>query len=82
MFAGGFFYRKYQRRKLVYIDKLLLENGEHMKSNIDIFDFSLTEDEMQEIASLDKNERFYTSSIRCFVSGLFLTNLVGRGRSL
>lgn len=34
-------------------------NPEHMKSNFDIFDFSLTDDEMNEIAKLDNTKRFY-----------------------
>ncbi len=33
-------------------------NESHIKSNIDIFDFSLEPDEMAEIAKLDKNKRF------------------------
>lgn len=36
------------------------ENPEHIRSNMDIFDFELTEEEMNRIRSLDKNERFYT----------------------
>jgi len=32
---------------------------EHIKQNIDLFDFELTKDEMQEIAKLDKNTRYY-----------------------
>lgn len=34
-------------------------NPEHLKSNIDIFDFELTADEMSEIAQLDKNQSYY-----------------------
>lgn len=34
-------------------------NPEHMKSNFDIFDFVLTDDEMAEIAKLDNTKRFY-----------------------
>lgn len=34
-------------------------NPDHMKNNFDIFDFSLTEDEMAEIAELDNTKRFY-----------------------
>lgn len=37
-------------------------NPEHIKENIDIFDFVLTDDEMAEIAKLDKNERYYHRS--------------------
>ncbi|MBR1925925.1 MAG: aldo/keto reductase [Clostridia bacterium] len=32
---------------------------EHIKQNIDLFDFELTKDEMQEIAKLNKNTRYY-----------------------
>jgi len=35
------------------------KNPEHIQSNIDIFDFVLTDQEMKEIAKLDKNKRFY-----------------------
>lgn len=38
------------------------KNSEHIKANFDIFDFSLTDDEMQKIASLDKGVRYYTST--------------------
>jgi len=37
-------------------------NPEHIRENIDIFDFVLTDDEMAEIAKLDKNERYYHRS--------------------
>ena len=40
-------------------------NPEHIKENIDIFDFALTDEEMAEmaeIAKLDKNERYYHGS--------------------
>ena len=32
-------------------------NEKHIQENFDIFDFELTPDEMEQIASLDKNER-------------------------
>lgn len=32
---------------------------DHIKANIDIFDFELTDDEMQEIAKIDQNKRYY-----------------------
>ena len=32
---------------------------EHIKANIDIFDFSLTDEEMQEITKINKNVRYY-----------------------
>ncbi|WP_115715555.1 aldo/keto reductase [Amedibacterium intestinale] len=38
------------------------KNPEHIKDNFDVFDFSLTEDEMKEIASLNKDKRYYTST--------------------
>lgn len=34
-------------------------NPEHIKNNIDIFDFELTEDEMNRISSLDKEQSYY-----------------------
>lgn len=38
------------------------KNTEHIKDNFDVFDFELTADEMNEIASLDKGARYYTST--------------------
>ncbi len=38
-------------------------NLQHMKENLDIFDFTLTDDEMLEIRSLDKGMRFFTMSL-------------------
>ena len=35
------------------------KNPEHIKANIDIFDFELTDEEMQEIAKVNKNKRYY-----------------------
>ena len=35
------------------------KNVAHIKDNLDILDFTLTEDEMTEIAKLDKNMRYY-----------------------
>lgn len=34
-------------------------NPEHMHQNLDIFDFILTDEEMEEIAKLDKNMRLF-----------------------
>lgn len=34
-----------------------------MKDNFDIFDFELTIDEMNQIKSLDKNQRFFTMTL-------------------
>ena len=39
------------------------KNPEHIKSNLDIFDFSLTADEIKEIAALDKGKRYYNMPI-------------------
>mgnify|MGYP002710002944 CR=1 FL=1 len=38
------------------------KNPDHIKDNFDLFDFSLTEEEMQKIAALDQNKRYYTST--------------------
>lgn len=35
------------------------KNPEHIKDNADIFDFELTDDEMAEIAKINKNKRYY-----------------------
>lgn len=35
------------------------KNVDHIKDNLNIMDFELTADEMAEIASLDKDERYY-----------------------
>ena len=35
------------------------KNVDHIRDNLDIFDFKLTNDEMVEIAKLDKGERYY-----------------------
>lgn len=37
-------------------------NPEHLKQNIDIFDFELTPEEMKEIDALDKHQRYFTMS--------------------
>ena len=37
-------------------------NPEHIKANIDIFDFALTDEEMQEISKINKNTRYYHAS--------------------
>ena len=36
--------------------------AEHIKANIDIFDFKLTDEEMEEIAKINKNKRYYQST--------------------
>ena len=38
------------------------KNPEHIKANLELFDFILTCDEMNEIAALDKKKRYYTST--------------------
>lgn len=38
------------------------KNPEHIRDNFDLFDFSLTEEEMTEITALDKKVRYYTST--------------------
>ena len=38
------------------------KNPEHIKSNFDLFDFALTDEEMAQIAALNKNVRYYTST--------------------
>ncbi len=38
------------------------KNPAHIKDNFALFDFALTEEEMAEIAALDKNTRYYTST--------------------
>lgn len=38
------------------------KNPDHIKDNFDLFDFALTEEEMAEIAALDQNRRYYTST--------------------
>ena len=37
-------------------------NPEHIKANFDLFDFDLTGEELQKIAALNKNVRYYTST--------------------
>ncbi len=39
-------------------------NEIHMKENIDIFDFSLTREEMNEISKLDSGKRFFTLNLK------------------
>lgn len=38
------------------------KNPAHIKDNFDLFDFALTEDEMAQIAAMDKQKRYYTST--------------------
>lgn len=39
------------------------KNPAHIAANLDIFDFALTDDELKEIAALDKNKRYYNMSL-------------------
>ncbi len=34
------------------------KNPEHIRENIDVFDFELTDEEMQAVAAMNKNKRF------------------------
>jgi diketogulonate reductase-like aldo/keto reductase len=36
------------------------KNVDHIRDNLDILDFALTDEEMTEIAELDKGVRYYT----------------------
>lgn len=38
------------------------KNPDHIRANFEVFDFELTETEMDEIAALDKNKRYYTNT--------------------
>lgn len=38
------------------------KNPTHIKDNFDLFDFALTDDEMIQIAAMDKQKRYYTST--------------------
>ncbi len=38
------------------------KNPEHIKDNIDIFDFTLTDEELGKIAEVNKNTRYYTAT--------------------
>ncbi len=38
------------------------KNPEHIKSNFDLYDFELTADEMAQIAAMNQNKRYYTST--------------------
>lgn len=38
------------------------KNPEHIKANLELFDFTLTSNEMDKIAALDKQRRYYTST--------------------
>lgn len=38
------------------------KNPEHIKSNFEVFDFELTDEEMAAIVAMNKNVRYYTST--------------------
>ena len=38
------------------------KNPAHIKDNLDLFDFSLTDEEMTQIAAMDRQKRYYTST--------------------
>ena len=38
------------------------KNPAHIQDNFDLFDFSLTDEEMKKIAAMDKKVRYYTST--------------------
>ena len=38
------------------------KNSDHIKDNFDLFDFSLTDEEMDKIAVMDQQKRYYTST--------------------
>lgn len=40
------------------------KNPSHIRDNFDIFDFALSEEEMQKIATLDKNTRYYNATVQ------------------
>ena len=55
---GGDSYKLYY-----YVDSQMFHCYTHCGDNFDIFDFSLTEDEMARIAKVDKNTRYYNMSL-------------------
>jgi diketogulonate reductase-like aldo/keto reductase len=38
------------------------KNPDHIRDNFDPFDFALTDEEMAQVAAVDKNKRYYTST--------------------
>ena len=38
------------------------KNPDHIRDNFDLFDFSLTQEEMAQIAAMDRQKRYYTST--------------------
>ena len=43
-------------------------NPDHIKANIDIFNFELTAEEMEEIAKINKNKRYYEGTLELLAS--------------
>ena len=43
-------------------------NPDHIKANIDIFDFELTPEEMEEIAKVNKDKRYYEGTSELLAS--------------
>ena len=37
-------------------------NPNHIRDNFDIFDFALTDEEIEKIAAIDKNTRYYNAT--------------------
>lgn len=44
------------------------KNPEHIRANFDLFDFELTAEEMQEVQKLNKDKRYYTSTLELLKS--------------
>lgn len=51
------------------------KNPDHIRANLDIFDFSLTDEEMKEAAKLDKNTRYYNMSLEDAAKAYLSVNL-------
>ena len=51
------------------------KNAEHIKNNLDIFDFTLTEEDMAEIAKLDRDTRYYNMSLEDAAKAYLSLNL-------
>lgn len=64
LFLGGFFMERNSLFEQENIKRMFAKiaipgsnNPEHIKENISVFDFNLTEEEMNKIAKLDRNEK-------------------------
>lgn len=51
------------------------KNPDHIRANLAIFDFSLTDEEMKEAAKLDKNTRYYNMSLEDAAKAYLSMNL-------